>query len=320
MKTAVAVIIILIIVYFVVSFVLAELCGILLVTPPLRFRPSKEQVIESDVREFASKHTMYAGADYADYEKWDAEKFILKNNGVGIPAVYHKQEHARGCVILAHGFGQNRYASVPYAELFRSLGFSTLLFDQRCFGESEAPNGGFGELEAGDVAALINWVKEKCGKNEKIVLHGVSMGAMSCMNALLLSDQIDGVIEDCGSARALEGAVYVWKSMVPLPNPFLKSSIIRKADSLGLHMKENSPVKAVENSEVPICIIHGDADQAVPVSDAEAIFKVCKNPKSRLEVFPSRGHAYSICDAERYKEILAGFLEEVCCEEQSDYE
>ncbi len=92
MKSALAVMIILIILYFVVSFVLAEFCGILLVTPPLRFRPGKEQVIESDVREFASKHIMYAGADYADYEKWDAEKFILRNNGVGIPAVYHKQE------------------------------------------------------------------------------------------------------------------------------------------------------------------------------------------------------------------------------------
>lgn len=187
----------------------AKFCGILLVTPPLRFRPSKEQVIESDVKEFASKHTMYAGADYANYEKWDAEKFILKNNGVGIPAVYHKQEHARGCVILAHGFGQNRYASVPYAELFRSLGFSTLLFDERCFGESEAPNGGFGELEASDIAALINWVKEKCGKNEKIVLH----------------------------------------------------------------IKENNPIKAVENSEVPICIIHGDADQAVPAFRRRSYFQ-----------------------------------------------
>lgn len=318
MKTAIVVIVILAVLYFVATFALAEFCGILLVTPPLRFRPGKAQVIENDVKEFASKHAMYSGADYAGYEKWDAEKFVLINNGVGIPAVYHKLEHARGCVILAHGFGQNRYAAVPYAELFRSLGFSTLLFDERCFGESEAPNGGFGELEASDIAALISWVKEKCGRNEKVVLHGVSMGAMSCMNALSLSDDIDGVIEDCGPARALEGAVYVMKSMIPLLNPFLKSSIIHKTNSLGLHIKENNPIVSVENSKVPICIIHGDADQAVPVSDAEAIFKVCKNPKSRLEIFPYRGHAYSICDVERYKEILAVFLEEVCGEEQRD--
>ena len=50
--------------------------------------------------------------------------------------VFHPLEHARGCAILAHGFGQNRYAMVPYAEVFRKLGFSTVLFDERRFGES----------------------------------------------------------------------------------------------------------------------------------------------------------------------------------------
>lgn len=297
--------------YFIFSIVLAKFCGILIFTPPVRFRPTKEQVITNDVKEFASKHAMYSGADYAGYEKWDAEKFILENNGVGIPAVFHRLDNARGCVILAHGFGQNRYAAVPYAELFRELGFSTLLFDERCFGESKAACGGFGELEASDITALIGWVKTKCGKDEKIVLHGVSMGAMSSMNALELSDEIDYIIEDCGPARALEGAVFVMKSMIPLPNPFIKLSIARKSDILGLHIKENNPIEAVGKSNVPVCIIHGEADKAVSVSDAKDIFNVCKNPKSRLEIFPSRGHAYSICDVERYKAVLAEFLKEI---------
>ena len=297
--------------YFILAFALAEFCSILLFAPPVRFRPTKEQVIANDVKEFASKHAMYSGADYEGYEKWKAEKFLLENNGAGIPAVFHRLDNARGCVILAHGFGQNRYAAVPYAELFRELGFSTLLFDERCFGESKAAFGGFGELEAGDISALVGWVKKRCGKTEKIVLHGVSMGAMSSMNALALSDEIDYVIEDCGPARAMEGAVFVIKSMIPLLNPFIKPLIIRKSAALGLHIRENNPIDAVGNTDVPVCIIHGEADQAVPVSDAEDISKACKNPKSRLEIFPSRGHAYSICDVDRYKAVLADFLKEI---------
>lgn len=297
--------------YFVLAFALAEFYSILLFTPPVRFRPTKEQVIANDAKEFASKHAMYSGADYEGYEKWETEKFLLENNGAEIPAVFHRLENARGCVILAHGFGQNRYAAVPYAELFRELGFSTLLFDERCFGESKAVFGGFGELEAGDIVALVGWVKKKCGKAEKIVLHGVSMGAMSSMNALALSDEIDYVIEDCGPARAMEGAMFVVKSIIPLPNPFVKSLITRKSGILGLHVKENNPIESVRNSNIPVCVIHGDADKAVPVSDAEDIFKACKNPKSRLEIFPSKGHAYSICDVDRYKAVLADFLKEI---------
>ena len=101
------------------------------------------------------------------------------------------------------------------------------------------------------------------------------------------------------------------KSMVPLPNPFMKLLITRKSVVLGLHIRENNPIEVVGNTDVPVCIIHGNADKAVPVSDAEEIFKVCKNPKSRLEIFPSRGHAYSICDVDRYKAVLADFLKEI---------
>ena len=263
------------------------------------------------MKEFASNHYMYSEANYREYEKWETERFLCDNEGVKIPAEYHPVENARGCVILAHGFGQNRYAAVPYAEIFRKLGFDTVLFDERCFGESMAANGGFGELEATDIAALIRWVKERCGKETKIVLHGVSMGAMASMNALKHSDEIDLVIADCGPARAVRGAKFVAHSMIPVPNPFMQALIEKRAKRLGLRIDENNPAEAVGRSDVPVMIIHGDADRAVPIEDAREIKRAAKNPKSRLEIFPGRDHAYSICDRERYERIVEEFLGEI---------
>ena len=305
------VIVVSILLYLMISYVVAKFCGVLLFTPPVNFRPTKEQVITNMAKEFASNHTMYANANYEAYEKWETEYFECDNNGVQIPAAYHPMENARGCVILAHGFGQNRYASVPYAEIFRNLGFSTILFDERCFGESKAAYCSFGELEATDIVALIGWVKQRCGADTKIILHGVSMGAMSSMIALGLTDKIDYVIEDCGLARTLIGASFVIHSMIPLPNPLMKMEIVRKAHSFGLQIEKNMPIKGVQNSNVPVCVIHGDADTVVPVSDAKEIYAVCKNEKSRLEIFPGRVHGYSICDRERYESVLADFLKDI---------
>lgn len=300
-----------IIIYLIFTFAIAKFFSCLIFTPSAKFRPTREMVEENQVKEFASNHSMYSGADYRAYDLWETEQIRLENEGTVIPAEFHPVPGARGCVILAHGFGQNRYAMVPYAEIYRKLGFSTVLFDERCFGESTADHGTFGDLEASDIAALIRWVKQRCGSEIRIVLHGVSMGAMSCMNAMKLSPDIDYVIEDCGPARAYDGIRHVAYSMVPVPNPFLMPLIERTAERAGTDIRKNNPVDAVEASEVPICIIHGDADTAVDVHCAEEIFQASRNKQSRIEIFHGREHAYSICDHDRYEAVVKDFLKEV---------
>lgn len=305
------IVIVVIIAYLIFTFAIAKFISRLIFTPPVKFRPTREMVEENHVKEFASNHSMYAGADYKAYDLWETEQICLENEGTAIPAEFHPVPGARGCVILAHGFGQNRYAMVPYAEIYRKRRFSTVLFDERCFGESTADHGTFGDLEAADIVALVRWVKQRCGSETRIVLHGVSMGAMSCMNAMKLSPDIDYVIEDCGPARAYDGIRRVAYSMIPVPNPFLMPLAERTAKKSGTDIRKNNPVDAVAASGVPICIIHGDADTAVDVHCAEEIFQASQNKQSRIEIFHGRGHAYSICDHGRYEAVVNDFLKEL---------
>ena len=75
------VIVVSILLYLMISYVVAKFCGVLLFTPPVNFRPTKEQVITNMAKEFASNHTMYANANYEAYEKWETEYFECDNNG-----------------------------------------------------------------------------------------------------------------------------------------------------------------------------------------------------------------------------------------------
>lgn len=294
-----------------VEYALAKFMADLMMEPKPQFCPTPEQIKERKTCEISAEREIYAEADFDAYEKWQTEHFLCENDGIQIPAVFHPLPDARGCAILAHGFGQNRYAMVPYAEIFRKLGFSTVLFDERRFGESRAPYGTFGLKEATDVAALVEWVKQRCGKETKIVLHGVSMGAVSVMNALKYTNDVDYVVEDCGYIRITQGLPFVYRSMLHIPNPLVLPVARRKAKKLGFDLMENNPIEAVRNSDVPICAVHGDQDKAVSVKCAKELGTVMKNPKSRVVIYEGRDHAYSICDRGKYEEMLRDFLSEV---------
>lgn len=297
--------------FIILEVAIAKFFSVLMFTPPVPFRPTKEAVINNNVKEFASHHQMYSNANYEAYEKWEREEIALENDGVIIPGAYHPVENAKGCMILAHGFGQNRYAAVPYAEIFRNLGYDTIVYDERCFGVSAAPYGTFGQKEADDVLALAAWVRSKKGKDYKVFAHGVSMGAVSVMNAMGKSDALNGVIADCGFARAEKGIYFVFLSLVHIPNPLVIPFVKKQAKKLGIDFMGNNPVEAVAKSNTPLCIIHGTKDIAVNPQDAREIYAVVKHPKSRLEMFDGAEHAYSIYDTEKYTAVVTEFLNSI---------
>jgi pimeloyl-ACP methyl ester carboxylesterase len=49
---------------------------------------------------------------------------------------------------------------------------------------------------------------------------------------------------------------------------------------------------AVERCEKPICIIHGENDEAVSSDDARSIFEWAENAKAELHLIPDAGHTF----------------------------
>lgn len=84
------------------------------------------------------------------------------------------------------------------------------------------------------------------------------MGAASVLNTLRYTDKIDYCIPDCGFVRFRQGYSFVYKRMIPVPNPFLIPIALRKAQKLGIMLDENNPIEAAAASQVPICVVHGD--------------------------------------------------------------
>lgn len=267
-------------------------------------RPSRKAVMEHTSKD--------VGLDLCTiYSTWEKETFLLNNDGIDIPAEYHPVANAKGIAILAHGFGQNRYAMLPQAKIFRDMGYSTVLFDQRHFGESKAPNSTFGIKEASDIVALAEWSRKRHGNNSRIVVLGVSMGAMALMHALAVTDQIDAAIEDCGPAEMETVLDTLHRSVFGFSNQFLEDTVRKISASYGVPSDRNKPVEGVAQSRIPLLVIHGEADSAVDVKQATEIYAASKNPISRMKTFPGREHAFSVQDADLYRKTIEEFLRDI---------
>ena len=296
-----------IVLYCFISFLMVRFIGKSIFATPAKFAPTKEKVYEEVKSLF--------GYDMEYYETWIKEEFTVKNEEHIIHAEYHPIENSKGIAIVAHGFGQNRYVMVPHAEILRKLGFSTVLFDQRAFGMSKGEQGTFGEKEGSDVAKLIDWARERFGEDIKIVLCGASMGAMSVLNSQKYTREVDAIIEDSSPDCVANVIKPFYKTLSPLPNPFLWN-VVQQGKKKGIDLTKNNPVEIAAQINAPVLVMHGDQDRTVPVEMGQHIYSVLKNPKSHIEIFKGKDHTLEIIEFDRYYQVVKKFIENVFSENE----
>lgn len=272
--------------------------------PQGEFRPSKEQVIH-----FA-KEVMRI--DYEEFANSEVERFECENGKVKIYGEFRPVKDSKGCVILAHGFAQNRYILIPQEQMFRRLGFSTILFDQRAFGESKETCCTFGVEEAKDIVSLISWAKNRCGERLPIILFGVSMGAATVMNALNYTEDAVCVIEDCGFASMNVIADCLYQSLgMGVPDENLLKELELETQKRGFSLDDNRPIDVIRDKNTPICFIHGEKDSLIDVKHAYELFSTGTHPLSHLEIFEGKEHALCVTEREHYEEVIKLFLQKI---------
>lgn len=306
-KITVIVVAIVVAIYLLFSLYMANFVGKIIFDTPKDFAPTKEKVYE-EVKNLL-------GYSMENYEGWEKEEFTVLNGEHMIHAEFHPIENPRGIAIVAHGFGQNRYIMAPQAEVLRKIGFSTVIFDQRAFGKSMGESGTFGEKEGEDTAKLIEWARERFGRNVKIVLCGASMGAMSVLNSQMYTEPVDAIIEDSSPDHAADVLKPYYKELVHLPNPFL-GIVVKRGLKKGIDITKNNPIDVASAINIPVLIMHGAADRVVPIQMGKNMKAILKNPKSRLEIFDGKDHTLEIAEFDRYLEVVKEFINDVMPEKQ----
>jgi len=215
--------------------------------------------------------------------------------------------------ICVHGYKCNGPDEFSHMMPFyhQELGYNYLLPDDRAHGRSEGKYIGFGCLDYKDILQWANYLIERYGEDIEIILHGISMGAVTVMlaNANNPPPQIKLVIEDCGFTTLVDEMKANLKEMTRPKLSFLipLGSIWCRLIA-GYRFADADCIEAVKKAKNPVLFIHGAADTFVPTDMVYRLFEACAAPKDLL-VVEGAVHAYSYYDApELYREKVRNFI------------
>ena len=220
-------------------------------------------------------------------------------------------------VLAIHGYkncGLNEYSS--YVRMYHEMGFNVLIPDDRSHGKSEGKYIGFGWLDRLDCISWAKYIVERFGEDISILLHGISMGSATVMNASGEADlpkQVKGIVADCGFSSAWEQLSHVMLKDFHLhafPTLYL-ASLLNKI-VCGFYLSENRSVDQVKKAKVPFLFIHGDKDEFVPTKMVYKVYDACASKQKEMHIFEGAAHAESYyVSGEKYVEILKNFLDKI---------
>lgn len=200
-------------------------------------------------------------------------------------------------------------------ELGSSTGFSSLLVDQRACGKSQGHTVTMGVKEAQDAMLWINWIIQRKGPDSRILLYGVSMGAATALMCLSLRPRnLIGVVADCpySSPKAIVRKVSRDYWLIPslaYPAARLGALVFGRFD-----LEASSALEAVRHTDVPILFIHGKADDFVPCSMSEELYRECSSMNKRILTVEGAGHGLSYMeDGPAYHKAVLDFIESLGC-------
>ena len=142
-------------------------------------------------------------------------------------------------------------------------GYNLLLIEQRALGGSEGRTITFGIKEKYDCLSWINYAIERFGKDVKIILGGVSMGAATVLmaSALDLPKNVKCISADCGYTSPEAIIRKVCREDMGIPD-WLGFPFVRLGARIygGFSILDGGAIEAVKQAKVPLMIMHGDED------------------------------------------------------------
>lgn len=217
-------------------------------------------------------------------------------DGHTIPADYlYRDEKDRDTVIMVHGLGGNRLTNYPVAELFLSLGYNVITYDQRSSNENTADKTTFGYWEKYDLLDYIAYVKETV-PDRKIGVWGTSFGGATAVQALAYQntgDEIAFLILDCpvSDMRWMVDESMRQMGDLGIPVSYLSwcGDIVNRI-KLGFSYHDADAAAAADRIRTPALVINSKADDVTPYFMGKDIYDRLGSEKKEIWTLPDSEH------------------------------
>ena len=218
---------------------------------------------------------------------------------------------AKGTIVFSHGYAGDCSPDLVYVPLLNRAGYNVCLFDYRGHGASDGNFTSLVYFERRDLLSALDFLHQR--GIERIGLIGFSMGGAIALATAALDPLVVGVVSDCtfgemsriiGNAASQRGA--------PAPFATLIGWLVELMASIRLraNLFSADPIRSIARiAPRPVLIMHGEADEAVPSSEAQRLYQMARPPKE-LWVVPQAGHRkIEQVAPDEYKQRLIGFFD-----------
>ena len=218
----------------------------------------------------------------------------------------------RGTVILFHGYLGNKSRLLANAQVFREMGFHTLLVDFSGHGGSGGNRTTLGYFESQEVLLAYQWVLKRNPK-ANIFLFGSSMGAVAIMKAI--HDHAimpSGILLECPFGNLL---TTVRNRFTPfsIPSfPLAELLVFYGGIQNGFWGFGHNPTEYARKVRVPTLLMYGLQDPKVTLAETQAIYQnITGIGKKHLVLFEDAGHEnYFLKEGTKWRKTVGNFLVE----------
>lgn len=218
-----------------------------------------------------------------DRKELHSDTLVLSEDSVNLHAILiQAPKPTNRAAVLIHGHRTSALGMLHIAYMYQhDLGMNVLLPDLRTHGKSGGTHIQMGWLDRKDALRWVEIAHERF-KSEKIVVHGISMGAATTM--MLAGDEtpeyVRCFVEDCGYTSVWEQLTYVTRHRYGLREfPFMYIANALCRHNYGWDFKEASSITQISHCDKPMLFIHGDSDTYVPTEMVHRLYQA--KPKNK---------------------------------------
>lgn len=227
--------------------------------------------------------------------------WLTSRNDTRLHAWWMPVESTAPAVIVLHGWGGSASLMLPLAKHIHDGGFHALFLDARNHGLSEHDTFSSMPRFAEDLDVAVEWVRGREDVTSVGVL-GHSVGAGAAIYAASKGVPLDAVVSVSSFAHPGE----MMRDQINIPKPVLIVVLEAVQRMIGYRFDELAPRARVGALDVPLLLVHGDADEVVPVSNLYEIAEA--HGHAEVVIVPGGGHS-DLAPFEPYVAEIVEFFE-----------
>lgn len=235
----------------------------------------------------------------SSYDEYELHVELVKN-----------PDESNKYVILTHGYTDNRFGTLKYMKIYLDRGYNCVIWDLRGHGLNRKTYTTYSIRESKDLLMLIKDTKRRYGENILLGLHGESLGSATTAAVLGYEPGVEFAVLDCGFAD-IENVLRLAIKNAKLPTAAFEAASGANQIIHGNSFYEMRPIDSLRINSVPMCFIHGAADDFIIPDNSKRMAAATKG-YSEIHLIEGAGHAESVLkDPEDYKKIVNDFLDRI---------